>query len=133
MGLYHFNLHDSSRVIQDSEGTDLPDDEAARAHATIVAREVMRNNTRNTLSWRLRVCNSERELCFELLFASVSEEFDHCGPQIRDAITEKSQSMASLQDNIDALRHTVNQVRTTLARIDGHPYLAAVNGRRVDC
>lgn len=40
MSIYHFNLQNDDSVL-DVEGTDLPDDAAAREHAISVARELM--------------------------------------------------------------------------------------------
>ena len=43
MPVYRFNLCDSESIL-DGEGTDLPDDKTAHAHAVAVARELMFRN-----------------------------------------------------------------------------------------
>jgi hypothetical protein len=40
--------------------------------------------------------------------------------------------LTSLNDDINAVRQSLRQVRATLARVDRMPYLAAVNGARID-
>jgi len=73
MPRYFFNLNDGEKIIPDLEGTELPDDDSARAHATQVARELARNREQETRSWRLAVCDAHGTLCFELLFASMDD------------------------------------------------------------
>jgi hypothetical protein len=43
MPVYHFNLNNADTIF-DAEGTDLPDDSAARKHAVTVARELTFHN-----------------------------------------------------------------------------------------
>jgi len=73
MPRYFFNLNDGRKVIPDVDGTELSDDDSARAHANQVARELARNREPETRSWRLAVCDAQGTLCFEVLFASVGE------------------------------------------------------------
>jgi len=73
MPRYFFNLNDGEKIIPDLEGTELPDDDSARAHAAQVARELARNREQQTRSWRLAVCDAHGTLCFELLFASIDD------------------------------------------------------------
>lgn len=132
MALFYFSLNTGSRIIPDLEGTDLPDETAAHAEATIVAREIMRNNRNRTMSWRLQVLDAAHEFCFELLFATVDEELQYLPPHMRETVTRSAHRLATLNDDITAVRNTLQQVRATLARVDRMPYLAAVNGTRVD-
>jgi hypothetical protein len=69
---YFFNLNDG-RIIPDLEGTELPDDDSARAHGCHVVRELARNRERTTRSWRLTVCDAQGVPCFELPFASMED------------------------------------------------------------
>jgi hypothetical protein len=71
MPRYFFNLNDGEKVIPDLEGTELPDDDSARAHAAQVVRELAKNREHETGAWRLAVCDAQGTLCFELLFASL--------------------------------------------------------------
>lgn len=132
MPLFYFNLNTGSRQIMDRDGSDLPDEPAARAHAAIVAREVMRNDQNRTLSWRLEVSDSEHKACFDLLFAAAAEDLEHLPERMRDSVTQNAQRVATLNDDINAVRHTLRQLRATLSRADGVLYVASVNGRRVD-
>lgn len=132
MSLFYFHLNDGDRLIPDQEGTDLPDHAAAHEHATIVAREIMRNGKLRSLCWRLVVCDAEHEPCFDLLFASVADNFDHLTPEWQATIRKAAGSVASLKANMQTLRRNMRQMRATLARADHQPYLAAVNGQRVD-
>ena len=107
MPRYFFNLNDGRKVIPDLEGTELPDDDSARAHAVQVARELARNRERETRSWRLAVCDAEGTLCFELLFGSMDEVISRLPPVIRFMFEDADDSTASLNKAME-------QVRTTL-------------------
>jgi len=131
MSLYFFNLKDGRTTIPDQDGTELADDDAARAHATVVARESMRNNESRTRTWRLQVCGGDREPLFELLFASVDETIDLLPQETRARVREVSGKFASLSDAITDVRMSLLQVRATLARSEGAPYLASLNGTRL--
>ena len=73
MPRYFFNLNDGQKIIPDLEGTELPDDDSARAHGSHVVRELARNRERTTRSWRLAVCDAQGTSCFELPFASIDD------------------------------------------------------------
>jgi len=131
MPLYHFTLNTGARMIADPQGTDFADDAAAYAEAVIVAREIMRNNRHKTMSWRLQVLDAAHQFCFELLFANVDEELQYFPPHVRETVMQSAHRLAMLNDDIHAVRHSLLQVRATLARVDHMPYLAAVNGTRI--
>ena len=107
MPCYFFNLNDGQKIIPDLEGTELPDDDSARAHAVQVARELARNRERETRSWRLAVCDAEGTLRFELLFGSMDEVISRLPPVIRFMFEDADDSTASLNQAME-------QVRTTL-------------------
>ena len=132
MSRFYFNLKTRQRIVVDSEGTELGDEAAAHAEAAVIAREIMRNNHTNTRAWRLIVCDAEPRPCFELLFATVDEELQYYPESVRQTVTAAAQRVATLEDDIGALRQTLFQVRAALARADKMPYLAAVDGTRVD-
>jgi hypothetical protein len=67
-----------------------------------------------------------------LLFASMDQDFDHFPLQLRDGVTTAANRVATLNDDIRDVRRSLQQLRATLARADRMPYLAAVNGSRVD-
>jgi hypothetical protein len=132
MPRFYFVLNTGARMVPDLEGSDLPDEAAAHAEAVVIVREVMRNNRNSTLSWRLRVLDNSHQLCFELLFASVDEELQRLPSPLRETITRSAHRVATLNDDIGAVRNSLRQLRATIARTEGLPYLVASNGKRVD-
>ena len=107
MRRYFFNLNDGQKIIPDLEGTELPDDDSARAHAVQVARELARNRERETRSWRLAVCDAEGTLCFELLFGSMDEVISRLPPVIRFMFEDADDSTASLNKAMEQVRMTL--------------------------
>jgi hypothetical protein len=129
MPRYFFNLKTEKSMIRDFEGMELPDESSARDHAHIVARELMRNrNPLTTRLWRLSVCDSRSTLHFEVLFASLNRDFSHLPPEMRASIEDVCKKTVSLNDAIGQVRHTLRQVRGTIARSERAPYLAAMDG-----
>src|SRR5229473_6991225 len=104
MPRYFFNLNDGQKIIPDLEGTELPDDDCARAHAIQVVRELARNREERTRSWRLAVCDAHGTLCFELPFASMDEPTPRTPPVISFMIDDASLSPASLRDAVERVR-----------------------------
>ena len=106
MPRYFFNLNDGQKIIPDLEGTELPDDDSARAHAAQVARELARNREEETRSWRLAVCDAQGTLRFELLFASMDEAISRLPPVIRFMFDDAGGSTASFNEAIEQVRMT---------------------------
>ncbi|SRR6266478_5211964 len=106
MPRYFFNLNDGRKIIPDLEGTELPDDDSARAHAAQVARELTRNREQETRSWRLAVCDAQGTLRFELLFASMDEVISRLPPVIRFMFEDADSSTASLNKAMEQVRTT---------------------------
>jgi hypothetical protein len=75
MPLYYFNLKDSTSLTIDQDGTELADEEQAREHGTVVAKELMRHRELKTRTWCLQVCDAARQPRFDLLFAELAVEF----------------------------------------------------------
>ena len=109
---YFFNLNDGRKIIPDLEGTELPDDDSARAHAAQVARELARNREQETSSWCLAVRDTQGTLRFELVFASTDEAISRLPPVLRFMFADAGGSTASLNEAIE-------QVRTTLLSYEG--------------
>jgi hypothetical protein len=107
MPRYFFDLNDGRKVIPDLEGTELPDDDSARAHAAQVARELARNREQETRSWRLAVCDAEGTLRFELLFASMDEAVSRLPPVMRFMFDDAGGSPASLYKAVEQARMTL--------------------------
>jgi hypothetical protein len=133
MPRYYFNLKDSYGEIHvDPDGMDLKGEAQARAHAREVARELMQSREAKTRSWRLQACDADRNVVFELLFVTVDQSMRRFPPLLRDNIERFSIRSASLSDAIFDVRMSLRQLKGTLARSEGAPYLAALNGSRVD-
>lgn len=132
MALYYFNVNDGRRTLVDADGTELPNDAAARDHAIQVARELMRNARAQVRNWRVQVQNSDREVRADLLFASVDDRLDVLSGELRQSVERMCGGVASLGDSIHTVRMSLHRVRATLARAEGAPYVAAVDGERVD-
>jgi hypothetical protein len=107
MPRYFFNLNDGRKIIPDLEGTELPDDDSARAHAAQVARELARNREQETRSWRLAVRDAEGTLRFELTFASIDELISRLPFMARFMLDDAGRSTASLNKAIEQVRMTL--------------------------
>jgi hypothetical protein len=74
MPMYYFNVRNSD-TIRDPDGTELADDEAARGHATAVARELMYNSEgmldQDWSQWFMTVHNDDEEELFSFPFSEV--------------------------------------------------------------
>jgi hypothetical protein len=132
MPTYFFHLTTAHDTIRDPDGTELPNEAAAREHARSVARELMQHRQAQTRSWRLTACDEEGHPCFDLLFVTVDESLDLLGPELRKSCEDLHARAAFLFDTVREVRRSLLQVKGTLARADRHPYLAAVRGMTVD-
>jgi hypothetical protein len=130
MPRYFFNLRTKDGCVRDREGTFLADEASARAHASAVARELMQHRQARTRYWRLDVCDEEKP-CFDLLFARIDDSMSHLDPELRRSIESVSATAASLSETIAAVGVSLMQIKATLARTEGAPYLAAIDGVRI--
>lgn len=128
MPTYFFNLKTNNRNIRDPEGAELANDAAAWELARQVARELMKQRERQTLSWRIDVRDDEGRQCFELLFASIDETVMALEPELRDVIVNLHRKQASLIDAIAAVRLSLVQMQGTIAKSKGKPFLASLDG-----
>jgi len=129
---YHFNLKTALDTIHDLEGMELPDERSARSHAGEVARELTTNRDLRAMRlWRLSVCDGYGKSHFELLLAPLHPSICQLPSEIRASVEDLCQKTASLNDAIKAVRMTVFQVRGTIARSEGMPYVAALDGIRL--
>jgi hypothetical protein len=129
MPVYYFNLKDVQGIHLDPEGTELPDDAEALEHAREVAKELMQRREARTRAWRLQACDAGRNVVFELLFATVDHTMP---PALRQIVETASARTAGLSDAICDVRASLYQLKGTLAKSDGAPYLAALNGSRIE-
>jgi hypothetical protein len=132
MPLYFFNLKTGEGTIRDPDGTDLPNEQAAWEHARLVACELMQHRQPQTNSWRIDVRDSVGRQCVDLLFASVDDSINHLRPELRSSVENLCAKSAALNETIHAVRSTLSQVMGTIARSEGGPYLAALDGVAVD-
>jgi hypothetical protein len=116
MPRYYFNLKNGEDTLPDPEGTELPDNEAARAHAHQVMQELMRNASMRTRMWRLAVSDHNLLPCFECLFASHDESIAHLAPELRSSVEAAYHKQAALTDAIIDVRASILQIKSTLAR-----------------
>jgi hypothetical protein len=129
MPTFFFNLIHRGGVTLDPDGTTLPDEPAARLHAEGVARELMQHRESATRFWRLRVCDDERRLLFEVPFVEIDPTLLHLPLHLREAMRDVVVGAASLGNAIHDVRFSIRQLRGTMARADGLPYLVALDGR----
>src|SRR5262249_7994632 len=69
--------------------------------------------------------------CFELLFVSYDDSLSHLMPELRSSVETVHRTHASLTDAIVDMRMTLLQVKSTLARANDMPHIAAVDGDRL--
>jgi len=131
MPRYYFNLKDRCGFISDTDGTELHDEAAAQRHAGQVARELMRHREAERRSWRVQVCDTEHRVLCEVLFADVDDSLDHLAPQLKASVKDVYAKTGRVADTINDVRATINQLKGTLARADGLPWLATLHGRRL--
>jgi uncharacterized protein DUF6894 len=115
---FYFLLKCGRQTIADTEGVELPDDTAARAHAVAVGRELMRNREVDTRLWRLQVCDDYLEPKFEVLFAEIDRTISRLPSDLRGSIESVCRTAGALSDAILDVRSTLAEVRSTLARAD---------------
>ena len=119
MSLFYFILKTGQEKIPDREGLEFPDQDTARAHAEIVARELMRNRELKTRTWRIEVRDEDLQPCFELLFAAEDNTtIAHLGYEQRHTVEMVSARTARLFDAFDQVKTSISDVRETLARAD---------------
>jgi hypothetical protein len=132
MAVFYFNLRDGRAGVIDIDGTDLPDLVAAKAHAVVVARELIKCKELKKRDWRLDVRDSHGDLLFVVPFATVDPTLDHLKPELRQLIERLCEAKRSLREtafSTETLRLHIDAAR---ARSMGKPYLAARLGHRVD-
>lgn len=128
MPLFYFILKNGRHTIPDRDGEELADECAARVRATDVSHELMRNRELRTRSWRLQVCDTYLQPCFEVLFASVDDTIAHMPPEFRGVIETVSRNTASLNDTVIDVRRTLAQVTETLT--EANQVMTSVAGVR---
>jgi len=131
MPLYYFNVKDQQGIVVDPVGENLSDDSTAVDHARHVARELMAHRETRTRSWRMQICDSDRKPLSEVLFATVDNSIKDLEPNLREAVERTCARFAALQETIGDVRTTLHQIKGTMARAQGAPYLAAIDGKKI--
>src|SRR5215475_8722056 len=109
MPTYFFHLTTVCEKILDPDGTQLPNEAAAREHARAVARDLMQYRNEQTRSWRIVVCEDGGKHCFDLLFVTVDDTLDLYQPDLRKSCEDLHVSCVSLFDTVEEVRRTLLQ------------------------
>lgn len=128
MPRYHFHLRARGRIHADPDGTELPDLEAARAHAAAVAQELMRHGAAGTRHWSLCVEEADGAPQFDLFFADLDPSLASYSPQMRMLVGATCRRLGALTDVLCATRATRTEARILLARARGKPQLVYARG-----
>ena len=128
MPMYYFNLKTYQGVDLDPDGVELIDDAQAREYGKEVALEFMKGREIKTRSWRIDVCYANRRHIVELLFAYADPLVAALRPACRGTVEQASARTAALIDTILATRNSYYELRATLSKSEGKPYLASDNG-----
>jgi hypothetical protein len=116
MPVYYFNLKSSQDVYVDPDGTELQDTASAFEHAQMVASELMQHREVKTRSWQLQVCDAERNILCELLFATVDHSMNAYPPALRNSVEQVCAKTAELNDVLRDVRSSIFQLKETIAR-----------------
>ena len=100
---FHFETHGASPIV-DRDGEEFADKSAAYAHATEVARDIMRNREAKCRAYRLQVRDENLEPCFEILFASIDEALNHLPDDLRHRVEEAAHATATLNDTVEQVK-----------------------------
>ena len=117
MQLFYFVLKGGRRSIPDPEGQELPDETAARLHAMVVARQLMRNREVQLRNSRIEVCDDYLHPLFDVFFADIDESLVRY-PEMRARVRHAAQTVAAFDRTLSEMLATFREVRQTLARAD---------------
>lgn len=131
MPRYTLKLRDGDDGVEDDNGVNLPDAEIAYRYACDVARELMHGRERSTRSWQLEVYEDGQEKVFEIPFVQLDQTLNHLNASMREVVEHSAQQIRSVAETRQAVRATVREARSLVARSRGRPYLAAERGRKV--
>jgi hypothetical protein len=131
MSLFYFNLRDGTDGIQNSDGIDLPDRDAAYWEAEQIADELMRNTKRRPRHWQLQIRDADDRLVFEMPFAAVDRTLANFEPGERRLIERHAEIARALLETQHRSRMLIRRSRAIMARSKKRPYLAACQGVRV--
>jgi hypothetical protein len=128
MPAYYFHLNGQHGRFLDPDGIELHDHAHAREYARQVALELMQGRETRTRSWRLKVLDASKTPIFELLFATVDPLLARLPPNLRMSVERVSAQAGDVRDAIIDVRDSLHRLRSTLAKANGEPYLASLDG-----
>ena len=131
MPRFFFDLRNGSGNLLDQDGVDLPDVEAARNYAHVVARELMFGRESRRRCWWFMVRDQNDNELFALPFVDVDDTLRHLSVENRMLIEHMSKNRLALAEAIFHSRMNVLGARAAVARSQSRPYVAAENGRAV--
>ena len=131
MTRYFFDLKDDGRGYRDSEGVDLPDDDAATDHAERVATELIRNRNIKARHWRIDVHDGQgKKICRVALIAHDCR-LSHLSPALKKAMEKLSDRCHALYEATAETRTTLLRSRALIAKSRGRPYLRVHHGQEM--
>jgi hypothetical protein len=129
MPTYYFSLRRDGRSFVDHEGVVLRDEDAARAYAGVVARELLQGRyAPPTRPWKIQVEDEGHKFLFEVLFATVDKTLDHLEPGLRKLIEKVS---ATIADTVEITRKSRLHRQAVAAARRRRPYLVVESGRHL--
>jgi hypothetical protein len=131
MPMYYFNLKSYQGVDLDPDGVELIDDAQAREYGEEVALELMKGREIKTRAWRIDVRDANRRPIAELLFAYADPLVAALRSSSRVTVEQASARTAVLIDTILDIRNSYYELRATLSKSEGKPYLVSDNGSAV--
>lgn len=118
MALFYFILRVGRKTFPDPIGEEFEDIANARAHAHIVARELMRNRESRTGHWRIQVCDDYLQPRYECLFAEVDQRLQAFGDIMRGSVIRVARTTAALNDAMQDIDDTMSDLRQTMQLLD---------------
>jgi hypothetical protein len=131
MTLYFFDLRDGGRGYRDPEGVDLPDDDAAKDHAQIVAAELIKDRNIKARHWRIDVRDGRRKKICRVALISHDPRLSHLSPPLKKAMEELSDRCHALCEATAEARGTLLRSKALIAKYRRRPYLAVDHGEEI--
>jgi len=123
MQRFHFHLRAGGTIHRDFDGTELADIVAARAHATVVAEELLLHSGGRTRHWSMCVEDEAGRRQFEVFFADVDPRLARTPPATRLLVSDTCRRHGALTDLLCALRAGLTEARMLLVRAQQKPRL----------
>lgn len=132
MAFYHFHVRDGFAGVHDTDGTELPDLEAARIHAHRVVRELLFGNAPQKRHYWLVVCDGAGQELFTFPFLLHDDSISHLSAENRRRIGQMCEKRLALAEAAHQSRMTMLRARASTARARSRPYLASDQGETIE-